>query len=86
MRDRQDTLQSFMRVAKRIAITIICCIPVLIVVGYLTRNVITNNVLQGFIFVCIMGVAVAIVEIVARVHEKRAKAREILEDRRDVFK
>ncbi len=86
MKDRDELVQSFLKVAKRIAITIICCLPVLIVVGYLTRNVITNDFLQGLIFVSIMSVAVIIVEVVARVREKRNKAKAILENQKDVFK
>ena len=72
------------RRTKRIAITVLCCVPVMIVFGYLTRNVIKSNALQILCFTLIMGVAVAVVEIVARAKEK-AKAEEI-ETKRDVFK
>ncbi len=81
-----EMMSSVMRVAKRIAITILCCIPFLIVLGYLTRNVITNDFLQGLMFVAIMGISVLIVEIVARAREKKKKTNQILDDSPDVFK
>ena len=72
------------KVVKRIAITILCCIPVMIIFAYLTRKVITSNVVQILCFMFIMGTAVAIVEVVARAKEKQ-KAEEI-ETKKDVFK
>ena len=82
--NRDQAFKNIMKVGKRIAITIACCIPVIIVFGYLTRNIITSDALQILCFTLIMGVAVAVVEIVARAKEK-AKAEEI-ETKRDVFK
>lgn len=82
--DRNEAYKNAFKVAKRIAITILCCIPVVVVFGYLTRNVITSNALQILCFTLIMGVAVAVVEIVARAKEK-AKSEEI-ETKRDVFR
>ncbi len=82
--DRNEAYKNIMKVAKRIAITVLCCVPVMIVFGYLTRNVIKSNALQILCFTLIMGVAVAVVEIVARAKEK-AKAEEI-ETKRDVFR
>ena len=81
---RDDAFKNAIKVAKRIAITMLCCIPVLIVFAYLTRKVITENWLQILCFMLIMGVAVAVVEIVARAKEKQ-RAEEI-ETKRDVFK
>lgn len=82
--DRNEIYRNIMKVGKRIALTILCCVPIMIVFGYLTRNVITSNALQIVCFMLIMGVTVAIVEVVARAKEK-AKAEEI-ETKRDVFK
>ncbi len=83
---QNEIMQKAMKVAKRIAITILCCIPVMIVFAYLTRNIITSEVLQCLCFILIMGVAVLIVEIVARKKEARKQAKAMLETKKDVFK
>lgn len=83
---QNEIMQKAMKVAKRVAITILCCIPVMIIFGYLTRNIITSQVLQCLCFMLIMGVAVLIVEIIARKREARKKAMEMLETKKDVFK
>ena len=82
--ERNETYKSAIKVAKRIAITILCCIPALILFGYFTRNVITSDVVQVLCFMLIMGIAVAIVEVIARAKEK-AKEQEI-ETKKDVFR
>ena len=82
--DRNEIYRNIMKVGKRIALTILCCVPIMIVFGYLTRNIITSNALQIVCFMLIMGVAVAIVEVVARAKEKKQK--EEIETKRDVFK
>ncbi len=85
MRDNRDSVyDNAMRVAKRIAITMLCCVPFLIVFAYLMRNIITSNGLQIFLFVVIMGVVVLIEELIVR-HKKKHKA-EIEDDKKDVFK
>ena len=71
---------------KRIAITMLCCLPVLIVFAYLTRNIITSNFWQIFIFIIIMGLAVLIEELITRAKEKRKQADELLGTKKDVFK
>jgi len=81
---QDDAVKNFVKVAKRIAITILCCVPVMIVFGYLTRNVITSNFAQSAIFFVFMEVVVAVVEIVERKKEK-AKEQD-LETKKDVFK
>ena len=85
-RQQNEIMQNAMKVAKRISITILICIPFLVVFTYLTRNVITSNVLQILCFILIMGVVVLIEEIVVRKREKKKKAKEILEGTKDVFK
>ena len=79
-----DAYKNIMKVAKRIAITILCCVPFIILFGYLTRNVITSDALQIVCFTFIMGTAVLIEELVVRAKEKRQK--EEVETKRDVFK
>ncbi|MBR6778768.1 MAG: hypothetical protein IKM43_01260 [Clostridia bacterium] len=83
---QNDVIQSATKVAKRVAITILVCIPFLIVFAYLMRNIITSNGLQILCFMLFMAVAVLIEEIVARKKEKRKKAQEILSPKKDVFK
>ena len=74
MQNRNEMYENGMKVAKRIAITMLCCVPFLIIFAYLTRNVITSNGLQILCFVLIMGVVVLIEELVE------------VEDKKDVFK
>ena len=83
---RSQTYAKAMKVAKRIAITMLCCLPVLIVFAYLTRNIITSNFWQIFIFIIIMGLAVLIEELITRTKEKRKQADELLGTKKDVFK
>ena len=71
MRDnRNEMYKNFMKVAKRVAITILSCIPLCVLFGYFTRNVITTSGWQCVCFIAIMGIAVLIVEIIARAKEK----------------
>ncbi len=82
-----DNMQKAFKTAKRIAITVVICIPFLIVFAYLTRNVITSSGLQIFLFVLIMGIAVAVVETVVYLKQKHKKDNpEIEQDKTDVFK
>lgn len=81
---RDEGYKNAIKVAKRIAITVLCCIPVMLVFAYLTRKIITTNLVQILCFMLIMGIAVAVVEVIARAKEK-AKSEEI-ETKRDVFK
>ena len=81
-----ETYKKAMKVAKRIAITMLCCFPVLLVFGYLTRNIITSDFWQIFCFVIIMAVAVAIEEVIVREKEKKKAEQAKFETKRDVFK
>ena len=85
MRNNTNNQQfnNLLKVGKRIAITMLVCVPFLILFGYFTRNVITQNWLQIIIFIVVMGVAVLIEEIIARKREK--KKTEVTKDY-DVFK
>ena len=82
--NRDEAFKNVIKVAKRIAITILCCVPVMIIFSYLTRKIITNDVIQIICFMLIMSVAVAVVEVVARAKEKQ-KAEEV-ETKKDVFR
>ncbi len=82
---QNNNMQGIMKVGKRVAITILVCVPILIVFGYLTRNVL-NDALQVVSFMLIMGIAVLIEEIVARKIESKKLAKSILEKNEDVFK
>ena len=79
---QNEEVKKVMKVAKRIAITILCCLPFLGVFGYLTRNIITSDFLQILCFMIIMGGTVAIEEIIVRNKEKRDEE----DDSKDVFK
>ena len=81
--DKNEIMQNATKVAKRIAITIVWCIPFMVVFAYLTRNVIKTNILQILCFVAIMAVAVTVEEIIARKKEKVQK--EEIENK-DVFR
>lgn len=85
-KNQQETTQNIMKVGKRIAITILCCVPFLILIGYLLRNVVTSNAVQILIFMLIMGIAVLIEELIARKRERRRQAKIELEGDKDVFK
>ena len=83
---RDEAYQNIIKVTKRIAITILCCVPVMIVFGYLMRNIIPSNVTQIICFIVIMGKAVLIEEFVARKKEKQKKEDELINPKKDVFK
>ena len=83
MQNRNEMYENGMKVAERIAITMLCCVPFLIIFAYLTRNVITSNGLQILCFVLIMGVVVLIEELIAR---RKKKNKVEVEDKKDVFK
>ena len=84
--NNEEIAQSFMRVAKRIAITVLWTLPFLLIFAFLTRNYITSDALQIAIFVLIMGIAILIEELIVRAKEKRKKNSEILDNKTDVFK
>jgi len=84
--NRNDAYKQIMKVAKRIAITVLCTIPALILFGYFTRSIIKSNVLQIVCFMLIMGITVAVVEVIARAKEKAKAEQEIVEPKKDVFK
>ena len=85
--NQQDEMfKNAKKVAKRIAITMLCCLPVLFLFSYFTRNIITQDWLEILCFMLIMGVAVAVEEVIVRKRERRKAELEILETKKDVFK
>ena len=82
---QNETYKRAMKVAKRITITMLCCLPVLIIFSYLTWGIL-NDFWQIFCFIVIMGIAVAIVEIVARDKERKKQEEAQFETKKDVFK
>lgn len=86
MRDnRNESFQSMMKIAKRIAIEILISLPFCIVFGYLTRNYI-KGFLQVLCFMIIMAVAVVIGELIYKYKQKKKLRQEILNPKRDVFR
>ncbi len=81
-----NAYKNAIKVAKRIAITILCCIPVMLVLIYLLRTIITSSVGQVLFFVFFMGIAVLLEEIIVRKKEKQTKAEKELHNKKDVFK
>ena len=86
IQNQNDVMKNTIKVAKRITITILICIPFLIVFGYLTRNVISSSGLQILCFTLIMGLAVLVEEIIVRKREKRKAILEEIEGKKDVFR
>ena len=86
IQNQSDVMKKAMKVAKRITVTILVCVPFMILFAYLTRNVIKADWLQIICFMLIMGVAVLLEEIIARKREKRQESIEMLEGKKDVFK
>ena len=85
-REENPIYKNAIKVAKRIAITILCCIPVIVIFSYYTRNIIKSSALQILCYMLIMGFAVLIEEIVVRNKEKQKKEESMFNDKKDVFK
>ena len=83
---KNEIMGNAMKVAKRIAITILCCLPVLLIFSYFTEGFITSRVARVICFMLIMGVAVLIEELIARKREKEKVEKEIIETKKDVFR
>ncbi len=77
-----EEYQKTVKRLKRIGIAVLCSLPVIILFGYFTRNVITSNALQITCYVVIMLVAVLIEELF---YKRKSKNKTEVEDV-DVFK
>ena len=53
--ENTDMFRRAKKLVKRISITILCCIPFILIFAYLTRNVITSDAAQIVCFIAIMG-------------------------------
>lgn len=84
--DRNENLKQAKTKAKRITITIFACIPVLILFGYFTRNIITNRAVNIICFVAIMGFAVLMEELIYNAIKKKKANSVVVETKKDVFK
>ena len=72
-------------ILKRIGITILCCIPVLVVVGFWLQNL--NNVATIAIFVLIMFVVLCFEEYIhLKIATKRQLKNKTLNKNEDVFR
>ena len=70
---------------KRIGITILCCLPMLIIIGYMIRNL--NSVATVAIFTLFMAVVICVEEYVhIRISTKKTLKKKILHKDEDVFK
>lgn len=70
---------------KRIGITVLCCLPVLVLLGYWLQSL--NSVATVAIFVLFMLVAICIEEYIhIKIVAKKQIAKKILHKNEDVFK
>lgn len=88
LRDNKNNtdVHNFIRVAKRISITVVCCIPFLLVFSYLMRNKITASWANILIYLAVFLVVVGLEELVVRRKEKLQAERKKSGEQRDVFK
>lgn len=85
MDERHLQKRTYYQAIKRVAISILCCIPLLCVVGYFLLGRVSNAVMI-VIFMCMMITVLGIVELVhARISAKRAQ-RLSETPHRDVFR
>jgi len=83
--DRQQQNNILKGAVKRVGITILCCIPALILIGYWLQGL--NSVATIAIFVLFMGVVLCIEEYIhMKVASKRQVTKKILHKDQDVFK
>ena len=83
--DRQQQNNILKGAVKRVGITILCCLPALIIIGYMLRNL--NSVAVVFIFTLFMLVVVAIEEYIhLKVAAKKQLMNKVLHKDEDVFK
>lgn len=71
------------RRVKRFAITLLCLLPLLYILGYFVLQKYVSASVEIFIYVVLMGLAVTIVELIAN---KREAKQEKLPPKKDVFK
>lgn len=84
--NKSEVYKQAIKIAKRITITMLCCVPVLIVFAYLMRNIIKSDVVQIICFMVILSLAIGIEELIYKQREKKRQAKQLLEKNKDVFK
>lgn len=84
MRPNNDAVKRIYKRAKRIAITVLICLPFLIVLAYLLRNIVTHNWMQILMFTFILAVVVVVVELIFSKKEKDKQKQEV--ETKDVYK
>ncbi|MBQ8522138.1 MAG: hypothetical protein IJ458_00550 [Clostridia bacterium] len=83
--DRQQQNNILKGAVKRVGITILCCLPALIIIGYMLRNL--NSVAAVFIFTLFMLVAICIEEYIhIKIATKKQLKNKVLHKNEDVFK
>ena len=83
--DRQQQNNILKGAIKRLGITILCCLPALILIGYWLQGL--NSVATVFIFTLFMLVVIAIEEYIhIRLVAKRQLKNKVLHKNEDVFK
>ncbi len=73
------------KTAKRLVLTMLCCVPFMIIIAFLFRESITGW-LQYLLFLGILIIAVSIEELIYHKRQKRLQAKEFIEGNKDVFK
>ena len=83
--NRQQQNNLLKGVVKRVGITILCCVPVLVVIGYWLRNL--NSVATMAIYVLVMFVALCFEEYIhLKISAKKQFKNTVLHKNEDVFK
>lgn len=83
--DRQQQNNILKGVVKRVGITILCCLPILVIIGYWLRDL--NSVATVAIFVLIMFVALCFEEYIhLKLATKKQLKNKVLHKDEDVFK
>lgn len=83
--DRQQQNQILKGAVKRLGITILCCLPALIIIGYLLREL--NSVAIVAIFMLFMLVVICIEEYIhIKLITKKQIKNKVLHKNEDVFK
>lgn len=87
MKPKEDSeiFNRMMKTAKRIVVTMLCCVPFLIVIAYLCRQFL-HGWMQYLLFVAVLGLVVGVEELVFNRLVKRKEAKRIIEGNKDVFK
>ena len=84
--DRQQQYNNILKgIVKRIGITILCCLPAIVLLGYWLQNV--NKVARMAIFIVFMLVVICIVEYIhIKFVARKQITKKILHKNQDVFK